>query len=214
MGTEMTDAPQAVLHVDSQYLSPYAMSAFVALREKGLPCTLVPLDLNAGVQHSAAYAGTSLTQRVPTLVLDGFALSESSAIAEYLEDTLPGPRLYPADPRQRARARQIQAWLRSDLGALRQERPTEVVFLGATMPALSTAGRAAADKLAFAATELLRGAPDSLFGDWCIADTDLALMLRRLSSDAGLLPPALTDYARRQWQRPSVQAWTRLRAPA
>ena len=202
------------LVVDSQFLSPYALSAFVALRRKGVDFTLRTIDLGAGQQRAADFAQPSLTARVPMLVIDGWPLSESSAIAEYLEDTLPGPRLYPADPRQRARARQIQAWLRSDLGALRQERPTEVVFLGATMPALSTAGRAAADKLAFAATELLRGAPDSLFGDWCIADTDLALMLRRLSSDAGLLPPALTDYARRQWQRPSVQAWTRLRAPA
>lgn len=210
----MSDAPRAVLHVDARYLSPYAMSAFVALQEKGLPCTLEPVDLNAGAQHAAPYAETSLTRRVPTLVLDGFALSESSAIAEYLEDTVPGPRLYPADPRQRARARQIQAWLRSDLGALRQERPTEVVFLGATMPALSAAGRAAADKLALAAAELLRGgAEGTLFGGWCLADTDLALMLRRLSQDDGLLPPTLADYARRQWQRPSVQAWARLGAP-
>ncbi|MGA8010499.1 MAG: glutathione S-transferase, partial [Thiomonas sp.] len=74
----------------------------------------------------------------------------------------------------------------------------------------SSAARAAADKLAFAAGELLRNGGDHLFGDWSIADTDLALMLRRLSLDAGLLPPSLAAYAERQWQRPSVQAWARL----
>lgn len=202
----------ATLYIDAQHLSPYAMSAYVALREKGVACVLVPVDLGASAQHGAAYARTSLTQRVPTLEMDGFTLSESSAIAEYLEDTVPGPRLYPADARERARARQVQAWLRSDLGALRRERPTEVVFLGQEMPVLSAAARADADKLVFAANELLdRGGPN-LLGDWCIADADLAVMLRRLRFDARLVPQPLVDYAERQWKRPSVQAWRQLGA--
>lgn len=209
----MRSNPTATLYVDAQYLSPYAMSAFVALREKGVDCALAPVDLNTAAQHAAGYARLSLTQRVPTLEMDGFALSESSAIAEYLDDTVPGPRLFPADARDRAHARQTQAWLRIDLGALRMERPTEVVFLGKPMPPLTTAGRAAADKLMFAASALLSDGRHHLFGDWCIADTDLALMLRRLSLDAGLLPPLLAAYAERQWQRPSVQDWALRSAP-
>lgn len=206
----MSTKAEATLHVDTQYLSPYAMSVYVALREKGVDFAMELVDLGAAAQHATPYARTSLTQRVRTLVQGDFALSESSAIAEYVEDTVPGTPLYPADPRDRARARQVQAWLRSDLGAVRQERPTEVVFLGQAKPPLSSAARAAADKLAFAAGELLRNGGDHLFGDWSIADTDLALMLRRLSLDAGLLPPSLAAYAERQWQRPSVQAWARL----
>ncbi len=68
---------------------------------------------------------------MPALTHGDFNLTESTAIAEYLEDLHPAPActaLYPAQPRERARARQLQAWLRSDLGALRQERPTETVF--------------------------------------------------------------------------------------
>src|SRR5437016_40753 len=126
-----------LLHVDAQFASPYAMSAFVALHEKALAFDIATIDLAAGANHEPRYAATSLTQRVPTLIHDGFALSESSAITEYLDEVFPGARLYPEGPRMRARARQVQAWLRSDLMPIRQERSTEVVFYGRTGPALS-----------------------------------------------------------------------------
>ncbi|HEY6458366.1 MAG TPA: glutathione transferase [Steroidobacteraceae bacterium] len=104
-----------LLYVDAQFASPYAMSAFVSLREKGLPFDVQAVDLSVKENHAPAFAATSITRRVPTLVHDGFALSESSAISEYLDESFPGAPLYPADPRCRARARQVQAWLRSDL---------------------------------------------------------------------------------------------------
>ena len=44
------------LYVDSQFASPYAMSAFVALAEKAIDFELVPVDLVAGGQHSPRYA--------------------------------------------------------------------------------------------------------------------------------------------------------------
>lgn len=97
--------------------------------------------------HGADFSKTSITRRVPTLVHDGFALAESSAICEYLDETFPGTRLYPKDPRDRALARQVQAWMRSDFMPIREERPTFVVFCGAQRPALSAAARASVDKL-------------------------------------------------------------------
>jgi glutathione S-transferase len=113
-----------LLYVDSQFASPYAMSVFVCLREKDLPFDVETIDLSAKENHRSAFATTSITRRVPTLVHDGFALSESSAIGEYIDELFPGVALYPADPRYRARARQVQAWLRSDLMPIRNERPT------------------------------------------------------------------------------------------
>jgi glutathione S-transferase len=67
---------------------------------------------------------------VPTLIDRDFALSESSAIVEYLDDTFPDPPIFPADRQQRVRARQVQAWLRSDFMPVRQERPTPTIFYG------------------------------------------------------------------------------------
>jgi glutathione S-transferase len=202
-----------LLYVDSQFASPYAMSVFVALTEKRLSFDIQTLDLSAGANHEHAYAKSSLTQRVPTLLDGDFALSESSAITEYLEDVYPAPPIYPADPKTRARARQVQAWLRSDLLPIRQERSTEVVFYRPVAEPLSPAARAAARKLFDAATELLAHGGDHLFGNWSIADVDLALMLNRLLRNGDDVPAGLVRYAKLQWERPSVQLWVKKARP-
>lgn len=201
------------LYVDSLYTSPYAMSAFVALHEKKIPFEIETVDLGAGINHLAPYSKRSLTQRVPTLVHDDFSLSESSAIAEYLEEAFDGQHLYPTEIRQRARARQIQAWLRSDLLDIREERTTEVVFYQPNPEPLSRDARVAVEKLFDVGMELLTASSENLFGDWCIADTDLALMLNRLVMNGDEVPERLAAYARHQWQRPSVQAWVQQERP-
>jgi glutathione S-transferase len=203
-----------LLYVDSQFASPYAMSAFVALKEKGLSFDVETLDLGNGATQAPSYAGVSLTRRVPTLVDGDFALSESSAIAEYLDEVFPGPLLFPRHPRSRARARQVQAWLRSDLGALRQERSTEVVFYGPVSRPLSPAAFDASQKLIAVATKLLSHGGDHLFDQWSIADVDLALMLNRLLLNGDEMPPRLARYAKAQWARPSVQLWVQQPRPA
>lgn len=202
------------LYVDSQFTSPYAMSVFVTLREKGLAFDMLTLDLDTAQNQTADFTQLSLTQRVPTLVDGEFALSESCAITEYLEQVHPETPVYPADPQQRARARQVQAWLRSDLLAIRQERSTLVVFYGQKMPPLSPAAEAAVRKLFSATQALLAGNPPYLFGEWSIADLDLAVMLNRLILNGDSVPAQWVDYAQRQWQRPSVQAWVNLQRPA
>jgi glutathione S-transferase len=200
------------LHVDARHFSPYAMSAFVALVEKGVAFETKTVDLDAGAHHGDAYAAISATQRVPTLVHGDLRLSESSAIGEYVDEAFQGPRLYPADLRERAVARQVQAWLRSDLMPIPAERPTDGVF-GRSDPAPLSADAAAAASRLFAAAGgwLAHGGP-RLFADWCLADTDLALMLNRLVRAGDPLPGPLAAYARRQWARPSVQRWVALSA--
>ncbi|MBH3467946.1 glutathione transferase [Pseudomonas carnis] len=202
------------LYVDSLFTSPYAMSVFVALREKGLAFETLTLDLDAGQNQAADYVQRSLTQRVPTLVDGDFALSESSAITEYLDQAYPETRVYPADVQQRARARQVQAWLRSDLLPIRQERSTLVVFCGQKRPPLSAEAQAAATKLISAAQALLADNREYLCGQWSIADVDLAVMLNRLILNGDAMPAQLVAYAQRQWQRPSVREWIELRRPA
>lgn len=196
-----------LLYVDSNFASPYALVAFVSLLEKGLTFDVKPLELFANAQKEPAFASTSITRRVPTLVHDNFALSESSAICEYIDETFAGTRLYPANLRDRARSRQIQAWVRSDLMPIREERPTWVVFCGARRPALSPQAIEATHKLFAAALQLLDGRTDNLFGEWSIADVDLAMMLQRLVTHGDSVPQRLVDYADHQWRRPSVQEW-------
>lgn len=201
------------LYVDAQFTSPYAMSCFVALREKGIEFEMSPLDLDKLENQASDYARLSLTQRVPTLVHGDFALSESSAITEYLEDVFPQTPVYPRHPQKRAAARQVQAWLRSDLLPIRQERSTLVVFYGQKYGPLSAPAEAARQKLVEVAQWLLTDNPDNLFGEWSIADVDLALMLNRLILNGDTVPAQLEDYAQHQWQRPTVQEWIKLQRP-
>ena len=195
------------LYVDARYASPYAMSAYITLREKGIEFETVLVDLDWSENRSDDYTRVSLTQRVPTLIDDGFALSESSAITEYLEELYPQVPVYPREAQQRARVRQVQAWLRSDLADIRQERSTLVVFYGVKGGPLSTEGLAAANKLFNAAEALLAGGAEYIAGQWSIADVELAVMLNRLILNGDAVPVVLKDYAARQWQRPSVQEW-------
>lgn len=203
------------LYVDSLFLSPYAMSVYVALTEKQLPFEVRPIDLSAGEQRMQPFQCRALTSRVPALTHADFNLTESSVIAEYLEEAFPPPEhtaLFPSALQERARARQLQAWLRSDLGALRQERPTETVFYGEAGPPLSDDAHAAAAKLIRVASYLVGVGQTTLFDKWCIADTDLAVMLKRLSNDD--LPDTLRAYADAHWQRPAVQKWLEHNAAA
>jgi glutathione S-transferase len=203
------------LYVGADFVSAFAMSAFVALKEKQLPFELVTLDLKARENYQSTYRDLSLTCKIPTLIHQGFALSESSAIAEYLEDITPGhPKLFPANTRQRARARQLQAWLRSDLLVIRKERPADLIYFGTQHPALSDDARAAVGRLFFVVEHLLEQGAEHLFGEWSIADTDLAIMLNRLVANGDPVPERLVTYVHRQWDRDSVRAWMDLERTA
>lgn len=197
--------PDLTLYVDSTFSSPYAMACYVTLLEKKLPFTLKTVNLEAGEHNTPEYRKLALTGRVPMLVHGDLALNESSAIIEYLDEVFPEVKVLPADPVQRARARQVQAWIRSDLMALRTERHTGVIFDKPLEAPLSLAAQAAADKVIDVAQRLVEG--EHLFGAWSIADTDLALMLQRLIKNGDPVPAEVKHYADGQWQRESVQAW-------
>lgn len=199
------------LYTDSQFLSPYAFTVFVGLHEKEIPFEIATVNLAEQGQFEKSYLEKSLTAKVPVLEHNDFALSESSAILEYLEELYPDTPIYPTDIQARARARQLQAWLRSDLVALRTERPTDVIFIQPNSTPLSEEGLKAAEKLFFVAVKLLASDAKFLFGSWSIVDVELALMLQRLIQNGDAVPERLKNYALQQWQRPTVQKWLALR---
>jgi glutathione S-transferase len=199
---------ELVLYVDDHWISPYAFSVFVVLEEKGLPFEARTVALPDRAHLEAGYAAKSLTARVPALEHGGFALAESSAIVEYLDDAFPKTaRALPAEVKPRARARQVMAWLRSDLDGLREERPTTTMFYERATKPLSGRGQLAADKLTRVAEALLPRGATSLFGAWSAADTDLAFMLHRLILNGHPVPDGPRAFAEATWQRPSVRKW-------
>lgn len=205
------------LYTNSKFSSPYVLSVYATLVEKGMPFDLKTVDLDSGEQFSKDYAQISLTSRVPTLVDGDFSLSESSAIIEYLEEAYPRPAYpsaFPENARLRARARQIQAWLRSDLGALREERPTTVIYAAKNPKPLSKQAQHAAQKLLTIADALIDAQGGPLFGQWSIADVDMSVTLNRLVANGDPTPEKIQRYVALQSSRPCIADWWKRAAQA
>jgi glutathione S-transferase len=208
---------ELVLYGERYWISPYFFSSFVALTEKALPFSLRILALERGEQRAEPFRSAFLTGKIPALEHGSLRLAESLAIAEYLEEAFPPPRhaaLLPEGLAQRGRARQLMAWLRSDLGALREERPTTTMFYAPGTRPLTAAGARDAARLVELASALLGEGRTSLFERWCLADAELAFMLQRLVCNGHELPAAVRRFAEAQWQRPSVRAFVAHERPA
>jgi glutathione S-transferase len=205
------------LYAETLWISPYVFSSHVALREKKASFDVVAVVLIDGANRHPDYHTPSVTGRVPSLEQGGFRLAESSAIAEYLEETLPPPtsaRLFPAALRDRARARQIMAWLRSDLVALRDERSTVTMFYPFRLQPLSGQAQRDAERLVRVAEQLVPTDRGPLFGEWSLVDAELAFMLHRLILNGDSVPERVAAYARTQWDRPSVREFAAHPRPA
>lgn len=196
------------LYAESTWMSPWVFHAMVALEEKELPYKLqvVPLPLPASTR--ATLQAKSLIVEVPILVHGETWISESLAISEYLAETFPWPghpRLFPADLAERARARQIMMFLRTNLFALREARPTSAVFgrpLTRPMPDKAKEEAAELERIALA---VIPDERTTMFAEWCIADCDLALALMRLIANQDPLDRRLVNYALAQFDRKSVR---------
>ena len=83
----------------------------------------------------------------------------------------------------------------------------------AAVRASVAAAQRAVEKLVSFAERVVPADGGTLFGAWCIADTDLAMMLQRLVKTNEPLPARLRAFAEREWRRPSVQAFVNASRP-
>ncbi len=81
-----------------------------ALEHAGLPYTLELVNLAKGQQSTPEYMAISPLGKVPTMVVDGDALTENAALLVYIALLKPEAGLFPANPTPR-RASDIQAGL-------------------------------------------------------------------------------------------------------
>lgn len=89
------------------FRSSTSYRARIALHLKNLPFEYRAVHLLKNEQHSPEYKKINPQSEVPSLVHDGKVIGQSLVIMEYLDEVFGGPKLYPADPFQRARVRQF-----------------------------------------------------------------------------------------------------------
>lgn len=96
-------------------VSPYVRKVLAACAVKGVEVEIDPITPFFG---DDAFEAISPLRRVPVWIEGDIVLNDSSVIVEYLEETRPGPSLWPADPANRARARWIEEYADTRLGEL------------------------------------------------------------------------------------------------
>jgi len=85
--------------------STYARSVRLALEEKGVPYTLVEIDIFGGMPEEQL--ARHPFGKVPAFEHEDFQLYETGAIERYVDEAFDGPSLQPEDARGRARMTQI-----------------------------------------------------------------------------------------------------------
>ena len=87
--------------------SPFAWKVWLALEHKGIAYTPKRLSFDKDETRSPEFLKINPRGRVPAIVDDGFALYESNAINEYLEEKYPQNPLLPKDAKSRAIVRRL-----------------------------------------------------------------------------------------------------------
>lgn len=88
-------------------VSPYVRKVLAACAVKGVEVRVDPITPFMGDE---AFSKISPLRRVPVWIEGDLTLCDSSVIVQYLEETRPGPSLWPADPADRARARWLEEY--------------------------------------------------------------------------------------------------------
>jgi maleylpyruvate isomerase len=103
----------AVLH--GYYRSSAAFRVRIALALKNVEARHVFHHLRRGEQRAPDYLSINPQGLVPALELEDGVLTQSLAIVEYLDETVPEPSLLPRDPIGRARVRALAQMLACDI---------------------------------------------------------------------------------------------------
>ena len=208
------------LTVLSLRYSSWSMRPWLVLYHTGVPYETETVTLPHMARQSET---TSLEQRramgsvrglFPVLRVDGTPIHESLAICEYLADTFPDARLWPAEPLQRAAARAICSEMVSGFSAMRNELSCHL-FGRVTSFKPSEAARTDIERVFEIWSEKLEasGGP-FLFGRFTIADAMYFPVLTRFRTYRVEVPRSLASYTDALETQPAVRALIAVAATA
>lgn len=95
------------------YVSPYVRKVLVCMELKGLNYEVDPITPFFGNDE---FRRLSPLCRIPVLIDGDLVLTDSTVIAEYLDEAWPEPPLLPREPKERARARWLEEFADTRLG--------------------------------------------------------------------------------------------------
>ena len=182
----------------------------IAVREKGIACEEVEVDLPRGAHREPAFLRLNPFAQVPVLEDGDLVIGESCAILEYLEELHSSPPLLPADPARRAVVRQLMLWAGDYIA------PAWEVWMaprfGRGVDRADPSVSRARDQIAYHLDVLERRLGSS--GDWLVGDYSLAdVCYAPVVTVLGLVElgdlleerPALRRWVQRLNERPPVR---------
>lgn len=205
------------LIIGNKNYSSWSLRPWALMAQLGIPFTERTLRFDfheAGSRFKAEAAKLAPTASVPVLVEDdGFATWDSLAIAERLHELFPQAGVWPADARQRARARALAATMHSGFGELRRLCPmnidADLRAVGQRLLAQAPGLRADLQRLeALWLPELQAQGGPLLFGAFfCAADAFFAPVAMRITRYGLPLSAASQAYVEQLSALPAVQRW-------
>lgn len=202
------------LVIGNKNYSSWSMRPWVLLRHFGIAFDEIKLRFDFA-PDSAFYrelARHTPAARVPVLLIDGFAVWDSLAIAETVADRYPELPIWPRDALQRARARSLAAEMHAGFPALRTHCPMNIEAALPEVGARIVAGQADVVRDlsridAMWSEQLAASGGPFLFGEFGAVDAYYAPVAARIRSYALPLSAPARAYLERLWASPGVAAW-------
>jgi glutathione S-transferase len=202
------------LLIGNKNYSSWSMRPWVLMRQLGIEFDerWLKFDFGPDSLFRREVAAHSPAGRVPVLVDDGFAVWDTLAIAEYLNDRFARAGVWPDGRLARARARSLCAEMHSGFSALRSACPmnieAELGWVGRRIFAENAGVRADIARLDQMWTAALAdsGGP-MLFGTFTAADAFFAPVCMRVLTYELPLSAVAKAYVDRVAATPAVTAW-------
>jgi len=201
------------IYLGNKTYSSWSLRPWLALKRTGAAFDEVVIPLSRP-DTAAKIREVSPSGRVPALRHGPVLVWESLAICEYLAETFPAARLWPADAEPRALARATSAEMHGGFAKLRQFLPMDL--------SRDRRGEACIEE---AKTEIDRvtaiwrdcrarfgvpgahGRGDFLFGDYSIADAMFAPVATRFRTYGVTIDPVSAAYVEAVLDWPAMRDW-------
>ena len=202
------------LVIGNKNYSSWSMRPWVLMKHFGVAFEEIKLrfDFTPGSSFYQELKRYTPVAKVPVLLIDGFAVWDTLAIAETVAERVPEQALWPREALQRARSRSLCAEMHAGFSALRSHCPMNIEAslpaVGARVLAEHEAVRRDLARIDAMWSEALTasGGP-FLFGGFGIADAYFAPVVARIRTYGLPLSDAARAYAERVWAAPGVSHW-------
>ena len=204
---ESAEGSALKLVIANKRYSSWSMRPWLVLKAFGIPFEEIRIALGRN-DTSLQISLYCAAGRLPVLLAKDFAVWDSLAICEYLDEQFPEKGMWPTDVAARAMARSICAEMHCGFTGLRSAMWMNI---GADFRGKGHTPEAQADLgriIEIWETCLSQfGHHQYLFGDFSIADAYYAPVVMRLRTYGVSLAPALQAYVDRVVAHPAVAQW-------